>query len=97
MNLKNSILLMVLGNSLKNYSNNTAINTVIITSSLALGGAEKALFNLCNTQLKHQIYIINLSSEQFFSRKLNEIGIEVYNCKLSNIFNFMKEFIKITQ
>ena len=95
MNLKNSILLMVLGNSLKNYSNNTAINTVIITSSLALGGAEKALFNLCNTQLKHQIYIINLSSEQFFSRKLNEIGIEVYNCKLSNIFNFMKEFIKI--
>ncbi len=81
---------------MKNYSDiHQDVKTVIITSSLALGGSEKILYNLCNSKIKKNIFVINLSEEQYFSKKLKDSGIGVYNCSLNNKNNFLKQLPKI--
>ena len=70
------------------------VEIVIITSSLALGGSEKTLFNLCKNLSSKKIFIINLSTKQFFSDKLEKEGISLYNCQINKL-NFIIKFLKI--
>ena len=69
------------------------VEIVIITSSLALGGSEKTLFNLCKNLSSKKIFIINLSTKQFFSDKLQKEGISLYNCQINKL-NFVIKFFK---
>ncbi len=78
----------------KTFYNLKQVETVFITSSLALGGSEKTLFNLCKNLSNKKIFIINLSTKQFFSEKLEKEGINLYNCKINKL-NFIIKFIKI--
>ncbi len=81
---------------MKSYSDiHQNIRTIIITSSLALGGSEKTLYNLCNSKIKKNIFVINLSEEQYFSKKLKDSGIGVYNCSLNKKNNLLKKLTKI--
>ncbi len=81
---------------MKSYSDiHQDVRTIIITSSLALGGSEKILYNLCNSKIKKNVFVINLSEEQYFSKKLKDSGIGVYNCSLNKKNNLLKKLIKI--
>ena len=98
MSLNYNTLLKILGSNLKDFSKITnnlkQVETVFITSSLALGGSEKTLFNLCKNLKNKKIFIINLSTKQFFSEKIEKEGISLYNCKINKL-NFIIKFIKI--
>ena len=52
-----------------------------ITTSLAIGGAENILFEVATwqKQVGHEVYVINLRQEEFFTKKLIEHGISVFN------------------
>ena len=88
-----------MGNNLRDFSKifrkQKQVEIVIITSSLALGGSEKTLFNLCKNLSSKKIFIINLSTKQFFSDKLQKEGISLYNCQINKL-NFVIKFLKIT-
>ena len=96
MNSENNIHLKILEHSLrKSFSIDHKVNTVIITSSLALGGAEKTLFNICDNIHKDDINVINLSYEQFYSKKLKENGVHVFNLNCHSKIDLIKKLPKL--
>ena len=80
--------------SLVVYFNYMSSKIVIITSSLSLGGSEKVLYNLCKEKIRSHIQVINLSKKQFYSQKLESIGVKVYNLSISK-YNFISKLIDI--
>ena len=52
-----------------------------ITTSLAIGGAENILFEVATWQKQagHEVYVINLRREEFYTKKLIEHGISVFS------------------
>lgn len=75
-----------------------------IISGTAIGGAERTLFNILNSDLadKHQMFVISLTSEEEFGRRINSLNIPIYylNIKRGNfdivaIFKLIKIVKKI--
>ena len=74
-----------------------------IISGLTNGGAERSLFNLCNSSLNNHFeqIVLCLGKEGIYGHKLEAIGIKVYyidfksNSKIIRIFKFLKICKKI--
>ena len=80
-------------NSIKNKSK----KVLHIITSLNQGGAQKNLLNICSS-CEIQSYVICLSKESIYSKKLESIGVEniSLNMNIKNLFSFLK-LIKIFQ
>jgi len=72
------------------------VRIIHIITGLGNGGAEGMLYRICKQQVrkaKINIKIISLSSNDWYSIKFNEIGVEVYKIKFQkNLFDFVKLF-----
>ena len=68
---------------------------VHIISGLQVGGAERSLFNICNSSLNDNFkqYVICLGNRGFYSQKIEEIGLEIYHINFSS-WHFVKSLIK---
>ena len=68
---------------------------VHIISGLQVGGAERSLFNICNSSLNDSFkqYVICLGNRGYYSQKIEEIGLEIYHINFSS-WHFFKSLIK---
>jgi len=68
---------------------------VHIISGLQVGGAERSLFNICNSSLNDSFkqYVICLGNRGYYSQKIEEIGLEIYHINFSS-WHFVKSLIK---
>ena len=68
---------------------------VHIISGLQVGGAERSLFNICNSSLNDSVkqYVICLGNRGYYSQKIEEIGLEIYHINFSS-WHFFKSLIK---
>ena len=68
---------------------------VHIISGLQVGGAERSLFNICNSSLNDNFkqYVICLGNRGYYSQKIEEIGLEIYHINFSS-WHFVKSLIK---
>ena len=67
---------------------------VHIISGLQVGGAERSLFNICNSSLNDSFkqYVICLGNRGYYSQKIEEIGLEIYHINFSS-WHFFKSLI----
>ena len=68
---------------------------VHIISGLQVGGAERSLFNICNSSLNDNFkqYVICLGNKGYYSQKIEEIGLEIYHINF-NSWHFVKSLIR---
>ena len=68
---------------------------VHIISGLQVGGAERSLYNICNSSLNDSFkqYIICLGNRGYYSQKIEEIGLEIYHINFSS-WHFVKSVTK---
>ena len=68
---------------------------VHIISGLQVGGAERSLFNICNSSLNDSFkqYVICLGNKGYYSQKIEEIGLEIYHINF-NSWHFVKSLIR---
>jgi len=68
---------------------------VHIISGLQVGGAERSLYNICNSSLNDSFkqYIICLGNRGYYSQKIEEIGLEIYHVNFSS-WHFVKSVTK---
>jgi len=68
---------------------------VHIISGLQVGGAERSLFNICNSTLNDSFkqYVICLGNKGYYSQKIEEIGLEIYHINFSS-WHFVKSVTK---
>lgn|GEM_PF-1370045 len=75
-----------------------------IISGTGMGGAERTLFNLLNSNLadKHEMFVISLTPEEEFGRRINNLKIQIHFLNLKrgridvfSIYNLIKIVKKI--
>ena len=68
---------------------------IYITTSLGLGGAEKVLYEIIKEYKKEGILVVSLGEKDFFSSRLNHLGIKVEHLRLKNNIFFLIKLFKL--
>ena len=63
-----------------------------IISSLDFGGAEKVLFNICNSDMENEHIIVSLTQLGEYGRMLKKKKISVYVCNMKSKIYFLSSF-----
>ena len=76
-------------------TNTNKYKIIYITTSLGLGGAEKILYEIIKEYKKEGILVVSLGEKDFFSSRLNNLGIKVEHLRLKNNIFFIIKFFKL--
>ena len=79
---------------IKNKNKNN-FKIIFIATSLGLGGAEKILYEIIKIFKSKDILVISLGDIDFFSKKLNNLGIKVEYLKLNNNLFLLKKLFRL--